>query len=106
MRSETRAMKDAEKSREQLLDELAELRRQLEVARAAFGPDEQALHPSEIMLESIVGSVPDIIYRLDIHGNIVFINEAIKTYGYDPEDLIGTNIFELVHPEDREKATY
>ena len=58
------------------------------------------------MLNSIVKTVPDIIYRLDSHGIITFVSDAVKKYGYSVEELIGNNILELIHPEDREKVTY
>ena len=47
-------------------------------------------------------SVPDIIYRLDGQGHIVYISEAVRRYGYEPVELVGQSIFELVHPEDRD----
>ncbi len=67
---------------------------------------EQALHDSEERLKSILKSIPDIIYRLDPKGNITFISAAIERYGYRVADLLGKNIINLVHPEDKEKAKY
>ncbi|MCD4692478.1 MAG: PAS domain S-box protein [Calditrichales bacterium] len=64
------------------------------------------LKHSQKQLDSIVKSIPDIIYRLDPKGKITFISETIKKYGYTPEELTGKNIFALVHPEDREKSKY
>ncbi len=61
---------------------------------------EKKLEKSEQMLDSIVKSVPDIIYRLDPEGRISFINDAVKKYGYMPKELIGKNVFGIVHPED------
>ncbi len=62
------------------------------------------LRKSRKQLDSVVKSVPDIIYRLDKDGNIIFINESVKNYGYTPEELIGTNIFDIIHPEDKKMA--
>ncbi len=67
---------------------------------------EEALRNSEQILDSIVENVPDIIYRLDLDGNFLFVSDALKKYGYTPEELIGTSVFEIVHPDDREKAAY
>ncbi|MEW6752901.1 MAG: ATP-binding protein [Candidatus Latescibacterota bacterium] len=61
---------------------------------------------TEALLGSIVRSIPDIVYRLDAAGRILFINEAVRRYGYDPAELQGTSIFDLIHPEDRAKAAY
>jgi PAS domain S-box-containing protein len=55
-------------------------------------------------LKSIVKTIPDVIYRLDNQATITFISDAVRKYGYSPEELIGSKIFELVHPEDREKV--
>jgi two-component system cell cycle sensor histidine kinase/response regulator CckA len=62
------------------------------------------IEESELILDSIIKNVPDIIYRLDKNGIITFISNAVNNYGYDPERLIGTKMIDLVHPEDKEKA--
>ncbi|MCP4104994.1 MAG: response regulator [Desulfobacteraceae bacterium] len=67
---------------------------------------EKKLEESEQMLNSIVKSVPDIIYRLDPDGMILFINDAVKRYGYRPEELIGKDMFDIVHPEDLKIAHF
>ena len=67
---------------------------------------EEEYENSQLILNSIINTIPDIIYRLDADGKIIFINDVVKNYNYEPEDLIGKNIFELVHPDDREKARY
>lgn len=65
---------------------------------------EAALKESEEQLDSIIKSVPDIIYRIDAQGCITFISDAVIRYGYMPRDLLSRNILELVHPDDRAKA--
>lgn len=67
---------------------------------------ENALRASEQKFESIVQSLPDIIYRLDSEGRITFINKAVSRYGYTPEELIGQHILNLIHPADRKKGDY
>jgi PAS domain S-box-containing protein len=93
-------MEDRKGSVEQEVGELEQLRRRVALLEARERGD------SELMLESIIRSIPDIIYRLDAEGNILYISEAIRSYGYDPKELIGRSIFSLVHPEDRDKAAY
>ena len=65
---------------------------------------EEELDRSRRRLDSILRSVPDIIYRVDGEGRILFVNEAVRRYGYRPEDLIGRDMVDLVHPEDRSVA--
>ncbi|MFC1553600.1 PAS domain S-box protein [candidate division KSB1 bacterium] len=67
---------------------------------------ENALRYSERSLDLMINSAPDIIYRLDQDGNIIFINSSIKEYGYTKEELVGKSILEIVHPDDKEKALY
>lgn len=67
---------------------------------------EDALTQAERRFDSIVKSLPDIIYRLDREGKITFISDAVKQYGYSPADLVGKSMFEIVHPQDMDKARY
>ena len=67
---------------------------------------EEELAASEEKLNAIIRTVPDIIYRLDASGRITFINDSVKQYGYQPENLLGTYLLNIVHPADREKAVY
>ena len=67
---------------------------------------EMALIATKLEIESIVKTVPDIIYRLDTHGRLTFVSDSVKRYGYLPEELIGTNVMKIVYPEDRAKAIH
>ena len=64
------------------------------------------LKRSESQLNSIIQSIPDIIFRLDPSGNVSFVSPAIAQYKRDANELLGRPIFDLVLPEDRQKATY
>ena len=61
---------------------------------------------SHIYLNSILRNVPDIIYQLNPKGQISYINDSIAQYGYRQSELIGQNILDIVHPEDRDWAYY
>ena len=65
---------------------------------------EKALAESREELNSIIKSIPDIVYRLDKKNCISFISDYILQFGYSPKNLIGTDIFDIIHPEDREIA--
>ncbi len=64
------------------------------------------LKRSETELNSIIQSIPDIIFRLDPSGNVSFVSPAITQYKRDADELLGRPIFDLVLPEDRQKATH
>lgn len=67
---------------------------------------EQRLLASERTLTSIIESIPDIVYRIDPSGTITFINEEIRRYGYRVDELVGKPIFDIVHPNDRDRALW
>jgi len=64
------------------------------------------MRSSEQKLDSIITTIPDIVFRLDASGRITFISPAVVRYNQQPERLIGKHILELVSPEDKQKATY
>ncbi len=65
-----------------------------------------ALIATQQEIESIVKTVPDIIYRLDPQGRLTFVSDSVKRYGYQPEELIGTKVMKLVYPEDKAKTIH
>lgn len=65
----------------------------------------EALAASQKELDSIIRTVPDIIYRLDTDGRITFISDSVKPLGYRPEELLGAPFLDIVHREDREAAS-
>ena len=64
------------------------------------------LKESQGRLDSIVKTIPDVVYRLDRSGRISFINDAVVQYGYRPENLVGTEVIDLVAPDDRSGVLY
>jgi PAS domain S-box-containing protein len=93
-------------SSKELQDENIFLKNKLESLDAIIQDYKQKLIETDQRYYFIVQNVPDIIYILDESGNIIFISNSVMQYGYSPEELIGKKIFEIVHPEDREKALY
>ena len=67
---------------------------------------EEALRESEELFAKLIASVPDIIIRTDINGNIVFCNETLlklfPTVTF--EDLLGKNMLSFFSEKDRSKA--
>ena len=50
----------------------------------------------------IVESVPDLIFQLDSDRKIVFANPAFRLLGYDPDQLVGQPIGNLIESSDKE----
>ncbi|MBF0159066.1 MAG: response regulator [Magnetococcales bacterium] len=64
------------------------------------------LTESENNYRTLVQTVPDIIYRLDTEGRIVFINHAIEKLGYNIPELIGQHFSVLLYPECVENVSH
>ena len=72
-------------------------------------PEAPPLHAAGeelIRLSSAINVSPDGIAISDMEGKITYVNKAtLRMYGTDdPKDLLGRSSFELIAPEDREKA--
>jgi len=67
---------------------------------------EARLRESEELHRKLVTTVPDIIIRTDIYGNIIFINESgEETFLFNDKDsILGHNILEFVVEEDQKRA--
>ena len=73
--------------------------RELEERRGA----ERALRQSQELYRSVVESSSDIIVLIGLDGTIRYGSPSHRTVlGYTDEELFGTNLLELVHPDDRE----
>ena len=67
---------------------------------------QEALRESEVRLRTIlVQYASDVITILEADGTIRYESPAIeRVLGYEPEELVGKNILDYVHPEDAEGA--
>jgi PAS domain S-box-containing protein len=67
---------------------------------------EKALKESEEKYREMTNLLPQIVYEMDLHGNINYINKkAFEIFGYSQEMLIkGINVLNALIPEDRKRA--
>jgi PAS domain S-box-containing protein len=66
---------------------------------------EEALRESEEKFRSLIENAMDIITILDNEGRITYVSPSVeKTLGYEVDDLMGENVFDLIHEKDLEKA--
>jgi PAS domain S-box-containing protein len=92
------------KSPESMLDmpHLAERAIEQWAARAERARMQEALRESEAQFRLLAENASDMIARLSTSGHILYISPACKTIlGYPPEDLVGTNSFDLLQEKDR-----
>jgi len=63
---------------------------------------EEALKDSEEKFRSIVETTNEWIWAIDLDGNHTYTNPAIEhILGYKTEEILGANLLEFVHEEDR-----
>ena len=62
---------------------------------------ESALQASEEQFRTLVENIPDVAWRADAEGVLVYVSPKVKKIcGYEPEELLGQSRFARVHPED------
>ena len=94
-------MKDKDKTKKQLLDEVAQLRRRLsELEEVQKQPQEEQI-PDGIdlgILEHAVASSISGIGITDMEGKLIYVNDTIaKMWGYeDKEEMLGRYLPELI----------
>ena len=65
----------------------------------------QAARTSAERYEDLLQAIPDIVYRLDVEGNFTFVNEAIESLGYAPDELIGSHFSRLLEEGEIERVS-
>ena len=67
---------------------------------------ENSKHGSD-WYQTLIEQVDDLITVVDTDGTITYVSPAVtRVLGYDPEELIGHEGYEFVHPEDRERNVH
>ncbi|MDB5423114.1 MAG: sensor histidine kinase/response regulator [Phenylobacterium sp.] len=50
--------------------------------------------------EAFADAIPDLVVRADRSGTILYASQAARTLGYEPDELVGRNTADFIHPED------
>ncbi|MBI2618826.1 MAG: PAS domain S-box protein [Ignavibacteriales bacterium] len=91
---------DRDRPRDDLLQELQQLRREyvnLKILEHERDKALQALRESEERYRQIVESANDIIYRTDPRGNFVYANPAAeRIMGYNLKEVVGRSFLDFV----------
>jgi len=64
----------------------------------------KGLQESETKYKRIYDNVPDLVYTLDLKGTILTINDNVRDFGYEPEQVIGQNIGMFLNQNDLDKS--
>ncbi len=71
----------------------------------ALRASEEKLRLSEEYFRALIENSSDIITLIALDGKVLFESPSIEpALGYRPDDLIGTRIFDILHPDDLERA--
>jgi PAS domain S-box-containing protein len=72
---------------------------------SALRRTEQALLESEGRYRRLVENAYDLVTEVNTEGRHVWVSPNYKTVlGYEPEELVGQDTFQILHPEDRAHA--
>jgi PAS domain S-box-containing protein len=87
-------MTDQNKSREELLNEVAALHRQ-----------NAELEAKGQLFRRFVEGANDLLTQVDGQGNFTYVNyTAQKIFGLSPEECLGRSAFDFIHPDDQQKT--
>ena len=84
---------------------LLEVQAKLRVANEALTQKTMQLEASEKRFRCLVETAPDIIYRIDEEGRILFFNQSVRKLGYEPEELVGKHFSCLIAPHQIDKVS-
>ena len=66
---------------------------------------QEQLDRMDMLYRGLVENSPDLVYVLDEAGKLLFINDTVESLlGYTKKDLVGKELIDIVHPEDRPRA--
>jgi len=101
-------MKDKNRAKKQLLNELTEMRQriaELEALETERKRAEDALRESEEKYRTILESIEDGYFEVDIRGNFTFFNDSMcKISGYTKDELMGMNNRQYMNQENAKKV--
>jgi PAS domain S-box-containing protein len=84
--------------KEELTASIADKDRAHEAARLTL----ERLRESEARYRMLTERATDIIIRYDRRGVIEFASPSVRQYGYEPDEIVGLDMADFVHPEDDE----
>ena len=89
-----------------MIDRIKELETELEEAKNQIQTQNQRIRELELrkaQYDSIIDNMTELVERSGPNYSLRFVNKALADfYGYDQDDLIGTNTMDLVLKEDRQ----
>ena len=99
-------MKDIDKTKEQLISELTEMRQRiavLEASESGWRRVEEALRESEEKYHGIVTTLIDGVVSIDAQMGVILWNQGMeRIFGYTEKEMLGQTIMKIVPERHRE----
>jgi len=64
-----------------------------------------ALKAGESRYRAVVEGIQELVYAYDARGVMTYVGPSVARYGYQPSQVVGRPMLDLVHPEDRAYVT-
>jgi PAS domain S-box-containing protein len=64
-----------------------------------------ALKAGENRYKAVVEGIQELVYAYDARGIMTYVGPSVARYGYEPRQVVGRPMLDLVHPEDRAYVT-
>ena len=101
-------MNNQEKTKDELIEELQQLQKELSTLKSSYHKDildrksaNKFFSDAEEKYKVITESTTDLISIVDLKGKFIYASPSYKLFGYEPEQLIGKDGFDLLHPDDK-----
>jgi PAS domain S-box-containing protein len=102
-----RALEQLEQGNRKLqstMEELKTTNEAFEAQNEELTRSEEELRVSEEKYRNLVENMNEVVFSVDVLGNITYLSPSIKRLGdFDPAGLHGKNFLEFIHPDDRDR---
>jgi len=86
-------------------DELSGLAREINGMLEELTHAEETTRQSDTRLRQVTENMTDVVGLTDVNGVYKYVSPSVRrTLGYEPSDLLGKSVFDLMHPDDIDKA--